>query len=60
MQPGHRTKGKKRYITDNDDIEDIKQMHEKKKEVLLWYYDPFSVQPTNTKKHQLTAERKCS
>ena len=34
----------------------MKQLHEREKEVLLWCYDPFSVQPTNTKKRQLTAE----
>ena len=57
-EPGHGTKGKKRYITDDDDdIEEMKRMHEKKKEVLLWCYDPFVVQPSaNTKKRQNTGD----
>ena len=55
-EPGHGAKGKKRYITDNDDIEEMKKVYEKKKEVLLWCYDPFIVQPANTKKRQRTDE----
>jgi len=42
-EPGHGTRGKKRYITDNEDIEEMKNQYEKKKEVLLWCYDPFVV-----------------
>ena len=53
-EPGHGTKEKKRYITDDDDIEEMRMLHNKKKEVLLWCYDPFIVQSHNTKKRQRT------
>lgn len=55
-EPGHGSKGKKRYITD-DDIEEMKVLYKKKKEVLLWCYDPFAIQPpANTKKRQHTSD----
>ena len=54
-EPGHGAKGKKRYITD-DDIEEMKMLYDQKKEVLLWCYDPFIVQSSNTKKRQRTDE----
>ena len=44
------------YITDNDDIEEMKMLYDQKKEVLLWCYNPFIVQSSNTKKRQCTDE----
>ena len=48
-EPGHGTKGKKRWLTDDDDLEDLKKVYKKKKEVLLWCYDP-SIQPVGKKR----------
>ena len=45
---------KKRYITDDEDIEQMKNLYEKKKEVLLWCYDPFIVRPSSVRKHKCT------
>ena len=42
---GHGTKGKKRWLTDIEDIDEMKKLYVKKKEVLLWCYDP-SITPT--------------
>ena len=40
-EPGHGTKGKKRWLTCDEDMEDMKELYTKKKiEVLLWCYDP--------------------
>lgn len=40
-EPGHGTKGKKRWLTCDEDMEDMKELYKKKKtEVLLWCYDP--------------------
>ena len=40
-EPGHGTKGKKRWLTCDEDMEDMKESYKKKKtEVLLWCYDP--------------------
>ena len=41
-EPGH---GKKRWLTDTEDIDEMKKVYIKKKEVLLWCYDP-SITPT--------------
>jgi len=51
-EPGHGTRGKKRYITDDDDLEEMKTLYERKKEVLLWCYDPFVERPPSAKKHK--------
>ena len=38
---GHGTKGKKRWLIDDNDLEDMKEHFEgKKAEILLWCYDP--------------------
>ena len=35
------SKGKKRWLVDDDDLEDMKEHFERKRaEILLWYYDP--------------------
>lgn len=39
-EPGHGTKGKKRWLIDDEDLKDMKKAFQKKKEVLLWCYDP--------------------
>ena len=49
-KPGHGTKGKKVFINDNEDINDMKSVYDNKKEVLLWCYDPSFEQPNHTKK----------
>jgi len=49
-EPGHGTRGKKRYITDDDDLGKMKTLYERKKELLLWCYDPFVERPPNAKK----------
>ena len=51
-EPGHGTRGKKRYIMDDDDLEEMKTLYERKKEVLLWCYDPFVERPPSAKKHK--------
>ena len=33
--PGHGTRGKKRYITDGDDLEEMKTLYERKKSIAL-------------------------
>jgi len=55
-EPGHGTRAKKRYITDDEDIEEMKNLYEEKKEVLLWCYDPFTVQPPRVGKRKNTNE----
>ena len=55
-EPGHGTRAKKRYIIDDEDIEEMKNLYEKKKEVLLWCYDPYIVQPSSVRKRKRTDE----
>jgi hypothetical protein len=47
-QGAARHQGEKRWLTD-DDLEDLKRVYKKKKEVLLWCYDP-SIQPVSKKR----------
>jgi len=49
-EPGHGTKGKKVFINDDDDIDDMKKLYDKKKDVLLWCHDPCVEQPIRSKK----------
>ena len=56
-EPGHGTKGKKVFINDDDDINDMKKIYEKKKEVLLWCYDPSVEQPNHTKKRSHAGDK---
>ena len=48
-EPGRGTKAKKRWLTDADDLEDLKKVYKKKKEILLWCYNP-SIQPVSKKR----------
>ena len=49
-EPGHGTKGKKVFINDDNDIDDMKKLYDKKKDVLLWCRDPCVEQPIRSKK----------
>ena len=46
-EPGHGTRGKKRCLTDDDDLKEMKKLFQKK-EILLWCYDP-SISKKRTK-----------
>ena len=48
-EPGHGTKGKKRWLIEEEDMEDMKKLYKKKKEILLWCYDP-AIQPISKKR----------
>ena len=39
-EPGHGSKGKKRWLMDNDDVREMLKIYSKKKEILLWCHDP--------------------
>ena len=56
-KPGHGTKGKKVFINDDEDINDMKKVYDNKKEVLLWCYDPSFEQPNRTKKCPHTGDK---
>ena len=36
IEPGHGSKGKQRWLTSNDDLKDMYQVYQGKKEILLW------------------------
>lgn len=38
IEPGHGTKGKQRWLTSQEDLNDMYATHEGKKEILLWCY----------------------
>ena len=46
-EPGHGTIGKKRFLSD---VIEMKQVHERKREVLLWCYDPCIPNPKASKR----------
>ena len=39
-EPGHGTKGKKRFPFNDEDVLEMKEVYEMKKDILLWCYDP--------------------
>ena len=54
-EPRHGTKGKKRWLMDDDDLEEMKKLYKKKKEVLLWCYDP-SIQQVSRKRQLVDSD----
>lgn len=47
MDPGHGWKGKQRWISCNDDLQDMYEVHRSKKEILIWCFLPASDKPDN-------------
>ena len=49
MNQGVAPRQKKRWLTDDDDLIDLKKVYKKKKEILLWCYNP-SIQRISRKR----------
>lgn len=56
MEPGHGYKGKQRWITCNEDLQDMYEANCMKKEILLWCFLPDKEGPIGKKRSSDTAD----
>ena len=54
-EPGHGSKGKKRWLMDDEDVQEMLRMYTKKKEILLWCHDPDIEQLQTVKRKRKSA-----
>ena len=55
-EPGHGSKGKKRWLMDIEDVQEMLKLYTKKKEILLWCHDPKIEDTTSVKRKRKVTE----